>query len=180
MCVHYALLHQNLNSVNRLPHSYFFGVSQKWVWRSISIHSFMVPRWPAQVLHPPQKFERPPFCNSWSYGIGKYGFWITFSGIISIPNFLVNSYWTGRQTDSNVLISWTLLSFLRQTGCILLKPAVGINMEGFSDRSSSELEEICSCTEWETRKASYLLFCGLFNHAVSSSDYIASNDRAIV
>jgi hypothetical protein len=34
----------------------------------ISIQNFMVPRWPVQVLYPPQNFERPPFWNGWRFG----------------------------------------------------------------------------------------------------------------
>jgi hypothetical protein len=48
----------------------------------------MVPRWLVQVLHPPQKFERPPFCNGWRYGIKKYGFEVTFNGMTSLLNFI--------------------------------------------------------------------------------------------
>jgi hypothetical protein len=59
------------------------------LWRSISIQNVMVRRWLVQVLRPPQKFERPPFCNGWRYGIKKYGFEVTFHGITS----LLNSIW---------------------------------------------------------------------------------------
>jgi hypothetical protein len=56
--------------------------------RSISIQNFMVLRWLVQVLHPPQKFERPPFWNSWRYGIKKYGVEVTFNGVTSLLNFI--------------------------------------------------------------------------------------------
>jgi hypothetical protein len=49
---------------------------------------FMVPHWLVQVLHPPQKFERPPFCNAWRYGIDKYGVDVTFNGMTSLLNFI--------------------------------------------------------------------------------------------
>jgi hypothetical protein len=58
------------------------------VCRSISVHKFMVPRWPVQVLHPPQKFERPPLWNGWRYGIKKYGVEVTFKGMTSLLNFI--------------------------------------------------------------------------------------------
>jgi hypothetical protein len=68
---------------------------QKWsyfklfiVWRSMSIQNCMVPRWLVQVLHPPQKFERPPFWNGWRYGIRKYGAEVTFNGMTSVLNFI--------------------------------------------------------------------------------------------
>jgi hypothetical protein len=48
----------------------------------------MVPRWLVQILHPPQKFERPPFCNGWRYGIKKYGDEVTFNGMTFLPNFI--------------------------------------------------------------------------------------------
>jgi hypothetical protein len=50
----------------------------------------MILRWLEEVLHPPQKFERPPFWCGWSYDIKNYGFEITFKGIISARNFVKN------------------------------------------------------------------------------------------
>jgi hypothetical protein len=41
-----------------------------------------------QVLHPPQKFECPPFWNAWRSGIKKYGFEVTFNGMTSLLNFI--------------------------------------------------------------------------------------------
>jgi len=41
-----------------------------------------------QVLHPPQKFERPPFWNGWSYGIKNYGVEVTFNDMTSLLNFM--------------------------------------------------------------------------------------------
>jgi hypothetical protein len=58
------------------------------LWRSISIQNSMVPRWLMQVLHPPQKFERPPFCNGWRYGVKRYGIEVTFNGMTSLLNFI--------------------------------------------------------------------------------------------
>jgi hypothetical protein len=58
------------------------------IWRSISIQNSMVPHWLMQVLHPPQKFERPPFKNAWKYGIKMYGFRVTFSDMNSVLNFI--------------------------------------------------------------------------------------------
>jgi hypothetical protein len=58
------------------------------LWRSISIQNFMVSRWLVQVLHPPQKFESPPFWNGWSYGIKKHGIEVTFNGVTSLLNFM--------------------------------------------------------------------------------------------
>jgi hypothetical protein len=48
----------------------------------------MVPGWLVQVLHPPQKFERPPFCNGWRYGIKKYGIEVIFNGMTSLLNYI--------------------------------------------------------------------------------------------
>jgi hypothetical protein len=73
------------------------------LWRN-----FMVPRWLVQVLHPPQKCERPPFWNGWMYGINKYGAEVTFNGMTSRLNFikiyqlvqkLLGGTHTDRQTD---------------------------------------------------------------------------------
>jgi hypothetical protein len=58
------------------------------LWRSIRTRNFMVPRWLVQVLHPPQKFERPPFWNGWRYGNKKYGVKVTFNGMISLLNLI--------------------------------------------------------------------------------------------
>jgi hypothetical protein len=71
-----------------------------------------------QVLHPPQKFKRPPFWNGWSYGIKKYGVEVTFNGMTSLLNFIKNIpigskviRGTHRQTDRQTgdLISLTFL-----------------------------------------------------------------------
>jgi hypothetical protein len=48
----------------------------------------MVPRWLVKVLHPPQKFVRPPFWNSWRYGIEKYGVEVIFNRMTSLLNFI--------------------------------------------------------------------------------------------
>jgi hypothetical protein len=72
-----------------------------------------------QVLHPPQKFERPPFWDGLRYGIKKYGVDVTFNGMTSLLNFikiyqLVQKLLgaTHRQTDRQTgdLISLTFLS----------------------------------------------------------------------
>jgi hypothetical protein len=57
------------------------------LWRSISIQNLMVSRWLVQVLHPPQKFERPPFWNGWRYGIKKYGVEVSFNGMTPSTEF---------------------------------------------------------------------------------------------
>jgi hypothetical protein len=57
---------------------------------SVSIQNFMVPRWLVQVLHPPQKFERPPFWNGWKYVIKKNDVEVTFNGMTSLLNFIKN------------------------------------------------------------------------------------------
>jgi hypothetical protein len=49
---------------------------------------FHDPRWLVQVLHLPQKFERPPFCNGWRCWIEKYGVEVTFSGMTSLLNLI--------------------------------------------------------------------------------------------
>jgi hypothetical protein len=55
---------------------------------SISIQNFMVPHWLVQVLHPPRKFDRPPFWNGSRYSIKKYGVKVTFNGMTSLLNFI--------------------------------------------------------------------------------------------
>jgi hypothetical protein len=73
-----------------------------------------------QVLHPPQKFEFPPFWNGWRYGIKKYGFEVTFSTsllyfikIYQLVQKLLGGKHrqTNRQTDRQIgdLISITFL-----------------------------------------------------------------------
>jgi hypothetical protein len=37
--------------------------------------------WLVKVLLPPQKCERPPLWNGWSYGIKNYGFEVTLNGM---------------------------------------------------------------------------------------------------
>jgi hypothetical protein len=49
---------------------------------------FHGPTLTGESLHPPQKFERPPFWNSWRYGIKKYGVEVTFNGIASPLNLI--------------------------------------------------------------------------------------------
>jgi hypothetical protein len=72
-----------------------------------------------QVLHPPQKFECPPFWNGSKYGIKKYGVEVIFNGMTSLLNFmkiyqlvqmLLGGY-TDRRTDRQTgdLISLTFL-----------------------------------------------------------------------
>jgi hypothetical protein len=70
----------------------------------------MFPRWLVQVLHPPQKFERPPFWNGWRNGINKYGVEVILNGMTFLPNFikiyqLVQKLLGGghRQTDRLVI-----------------------------------------------------------------------------
>jgi hypothetical protein len=53
---------------------------------------FMFPRWLMQVLHPPQKFERPPFWNAWWYRIRKCVVEVTFNDMTSLLNF-IRIYW---------------------------------------------------------------------------------------
>jgi hypothetical protein len=45
------------------------------------MQNVMVLRRLVQVLHPPQKFERPPFSNGYSYGIKNYGVEAAFNGM---------------------------------------------------------------------------------------------------
>jgi hypothetical protein len=59
------------------------------LWRSISIQSFMVPHWLVQVLHPPQKFERPPLWSAWRWGLKKYSVEVTFNGMTSLLSFII-------------------------------------------------------------------------------------------
>jgi hypothetical protein len=42
----------------------------------------------AASFDPPQKFERPPFWNGLRYGIKTYGIDVTFSGMVSVLNFI--------------------------------------------------------------------------------------------
>jgi hypothetical protein len=73
----------------------------------------MVPRWLVQVLHPPQKFERPPFWNAWAYRIKKYGVEVTFNGIISLLHFIkiyqLVQKLLGRDRQTGDLISLTFI-----------------------------------------------------------------------
>jgi hypothetical protein len=78
-----------------------------------------------QVLHPPQKFERPPSWNGWRYGIKEYGVEIIFNGMTFLPNFikiyqLVQNLLGGTQTDRQTgdLISLTFL--LKESRLIMI------------------------------------------------------------
>jgi hypothetical protein len=79
-------------------------------FEDLSEKNFMVPRWLMQVLHPPQKFERPPFWNSWRYGIKKYGVEVTFNGMTSILNFIKSTNWfksyLGGHTDDFISLTF--------------------------------------------------------------------------
>jgi hypothetical protein len=62
------LSQQNKMLILNRPSCSDFFFSQKWFyskffipWRYTRINSFMVLHWLVQVLHPPQKFELPPF-----------------------------------------------------------------------------------------------------------------------
>jgi hypothetical protein len=55
------------------------------IYQYIKFHG---PTLTVQVLHPPQKFERPSFWNGWSYGIKKYGVEVTFNGMTFLLNFI--------------------------------------------------------------------------------------------
>jgi hypothetical protein len=63
------------------------------LWRSIRIQNFMALRWLVQVLHPPQKFERPPFCNGCSCGIKNYCVGVTFNCMTFLLTFIKSSNW---------------------------------------------------------------------------------------
>jgi hypothetical protein len=56
---------QNVNFKSIACHVRIFRFCQKWfiLWRSVSIQNFAVLRWVVTILHPPHKFERPPFWN---------------------------------------------------------------------------------------------------------------------
>jgi hypothetical protein len=58
------------------------------LWRSISTQNVMVPCSLVQVLHPPLKFERPPFWNGYKYGIKKYGVEVTLNDMTSLPDLI--------------------------------------------------------------------------------------------
>jgi hypothetical protein len=57
-------------------------------WRSARIQTFMVVHWLLQVLHPPQRFERPPFWNGYVYSIKYYGVEVTFNGMTYLLNLI--------------------------------------------------------------------------------------------
>jgi hypothetical protein len=93
-------------------------------FEDISEKKILFPRWLVQVLHPSQKFERPPFWNGWRYGIKKFGVEVTFNGMTSLLNFIKiyqlvqtllggggTDRQTGRQIDGQIgdLISLTFL-----------------------------------------------------------------------
>jgi hypothetical protein len=72
----------------------------------------MVPLWLVQVLHTPQKFERPPFWNDWRYGIKNYGVEVTFNCMTQlVQKLLGGDTQTNRHTDRQTgdLISLTFL-----------------------------------------------------------------------
>jgi hypothetical protein len=48
----------------------------------------MVSRLLVQYLHPPQKSERPPFCNGCSYGIKNYSFEAIFNCMTYVLNVI--------------------------------------------------------------------------------------------
>jgi hypothetical protein len=79
---------------NRPPCSYFSFFAKVVLlklfilWRSISIQNFMILWWLVQVLHPPQKFERPPYWYDCSYGIRNHGIEITYNGMTSLLSFI--------------------------------------------------------------------------------------------
>jgi hypothetical protein len=88
-CLHRTNIHLIFK---RPPCSYCF-VSDKnghiKVVHPLKIYQYIkVPRWLVQVLHPPQKFERPPFWNDLRYGITRYGVEVIFNSINSLLNFL--------------------------------------------------------------------------------------------
>jgi hypothetical protein len=101
---------QTMNFNNQLAAMFVFFVSDKncLIKRSISIQNFMFPRWLMQVLHPSQKFERPPFWNGSRYGIKEYGVEVIFNGMTSLLNFikiyqLVQKLLGGGHTDRQVI-----------------------------------------------------------------------------
>jgi hypothetical protein len=80
---------------NRPPRSYIC-LSQKWSnWkafflrRSKRIENFMLQHLLVQILHPPKKFECPPFFNCGSHETEKWhGIEVTLNNIISLLNFI--------------------------------------------------------------------------------------------
>jgi hypothetical protein len=48
----------------------------------------MVLRWLVQVLHSPQKFERPPFWIGCSYSIKNYGIEVIFNAMTFLLIFI--------------------------------------------------------------------------------------------
>jgi hypothetical protein len=84
----------------------------------------MVQRRMVQVLHSPQKFERPSIWNGWSDGTKNYGAEVVFSGVTSLLNLiriyefiqkLSQDTHTDRQTD-RMKTSQASVSFLGKAG----------------------------------------------------------------
>jgi hypothetical protein len=61
-----------------------------------------------EILHPPQKFERPPFWNGCSYGINNYDVEVSFNGMTPLLNSikicqLLQKLMGDRHTDKMVM-----------------------------------------------------------------------------
>jgi hypothetical protein len=85
------LSHKSKVNIINLNLCSYFWFSEKRVcyscYKHVRIQNRTVPHWLLQALHPPQKFEHPPFWD-WSYGIKMYGFKVTFKGMTSLPNYI--------------------------------------------------------------------------------------------
>jgi hypothetical protein len=80
----------------------FFGFSLLLILlRSTRIQNVTVLLSLMQVLHPPQKLERPPFWNGCSYGIINYGVQVISNGMNFVQNLPIVD--TGRHKDRMVI-----------------------------------------------------------------------------
>jgi hypothetical protein len=77
-----------------------------------------------QFLHPPQRFERLPFCNGCSYGVKNYGVEVTSNGKTSILN-VIKKLPIGLEVDREAarqdgdLISLLLFPFRKESRVII-------------------------------------------------------------
>jgi hypothetical protein len=70
-----------------------------------SIQNFMVSLCLVTVLHPSQRFERPPFWNGWSYEVKNYGAEVTFSGTTSLLNIINNPLIGSKLTEGTGILT---------------------------------------------------------------------------
>jgi hypothetical protein len=103
-------------------------------------------------LHPPQKFEHPPFCSVCSYEIKNYGVEVNLNGVISLLNFikiyqLFQKLIGGRHTD-RLVISFAYI--------FLLGRKVGYKCESYYSHSSDGIPHQFSNCEGALQSLSWI------------------------